>query len=86
MTDDEFVKLVYPLHGDFETSLIKYGDDGMGWRFKNNEKADTLSGVFWEFHYRNREYELVDPKYHRDITSDEIKFNTSIRNKIKDLI
>ena len=86
MTDNEFVKLVYPLHGDFETSLIKYGDDGMGWRFKKNEKADTLSGAFWEFHYRNREYELVDPKHHRDITSDEIKFNTSIRNKIKELV
>ena len=86
MTDEKFVKLVYPFHGEFDTSLIKYADDGTGWRFKNNDKANTLSGAFWEFHYRNREYELVDPKYHRDITSNEIKFNTSIRNKIKDLI
>tara|TARA_R110001606_G_C15206912_1_gene632435 strand:- start:45 stop:845 length:801 start_codon:yes stop_codon:yes gene_type:complete len=86
MTNEDFVNLVYPTHGDFETSLIKYADNGTGWRFKNNNKANTVSSAFWQFHYRNREYELVDPIHHRDITSEEIKFNTEIRNKIKDII
>ncbi len=85
ITDDEFVKIVYPVHGDFNSSLIKYSDDGTGWRFKNIEKANVIANAFWEFHYRNREYELVDPTHHRDITSDEIKFNTNIRNRIKEI-
>ena len=86
MTDDQFVKIVYPVHGNFDSSLIKYSNDGTGWRFKNIEKANVIASAFWEFHYRNREYELVDPAHHRDITSDEIKFNTEIRNKIKGTI
>ena len=85
MTDDQFVKIVYPVHGDFDSSLIKYSNDGTGWRFKNIEKANVIANAFWEFHYRNREYELVDPTHHRDITSDEIKFNTNIRNRIKEI-
>jgi len=44
MTDDQFVKIVYPVHGNFDSSLIKYSDDGTGWGFKNIEKYN-----WWEF-------------------------------------
>jgi hypothetical protein len=29
---------------------------------------------------------MIDPNKHKDLTSEEIKFNTMIKNKIKDII
>ena len=84
-SEDEFINLIYPKHGDFETNHIYY-ESGMGWRFKNTEKGLKFKNAFSRFHYRNREYELVDPIHHRNITSEEIKFNTEIRNKIKEAV
>ena len=84
-SEDEFVNAVYPEHGNFETNHIYY-EDIMGWRFKDTEKGLKFKDAFSRFHYRNREYELVDPIHHRNITSEEIKFNTEIRNKIKEAV
>jgi len=83
-SDDEFVNLVYPEHGNFETNQIYY-ESGMGWKFKNTEKGLKFKYAFSKFHYRNREYELIDPVHHRAATSEEIKFNTSIRHEINEM-
>jgi len=83
-SEDEFVNAVYPEHGNFETNHIYY-EDIMGWRFKDTEKGLKFKDAFSKFHYRNREYELIDPIHHQNITSEETKFNTEIRNKIKEV-
>lgn len=83
MNEEKFIEMIYPEHGNFETNHVHYSDDGTGWKLKNTEIGKTVSETFWEFHYRNREYELIDPKSHRSITSEEIKFNTSIKNRLK---
>ena len=41
-----------------------------------------FKNLFSRFHYRNREYELIDPIHHQNITSEETKFNTSIKHEI----
>ena len=84
-SEDEFVNAVYPEHGNFETNHIYY-EDIMGWRFKDTEKGLKFKDAFSRFHYRNREYELVDPIHHQNITSEETKFNTSIKKEIQELI
>ena len=84
-SEDEFVNLVYPEHGNFETNQIYY-ESGMGWKFKNTKKGLKVKNAFSKFHYRNREYELVDPLDHQNITSEEIKFNTSIKKEVQELI
>jgi len=86
MSEEELVNLIYPEHGNFETNHIVYYDDGTGWHFKRTPQALTWENAFSEFHYKNREYELIDPRHHQQLTSEEIKFNTSIRNKLKDKI
>jgi hypothetical protein len=83
--EEEFVNLIYPEHGNFETNHIYY-EGGMGWKFKDTEVGLKVKNAFSRFHYRNREYELVDPIHHQNITSEEIKFNTSIRNEFKEKI
>ena len=83
MSEEDLIKRIYPEHGNFETSLIAYSEDGTGWRFKNTGRE--IGHAFNEFHYHNREYELIDPTPHAKLTADEIKFNTSIRKKINDM-
>jgi hypothetical protein len=79
--EDEFVLSIYPEHGNFESAQIEY--NGMiGWEFKENEKGFKNAWVM--FHNRNREYKLINPLEHRKVTSEEIKFNTKIKNKIKE--
>ena len=85
MDEDSFVKMLYPQHGNFETNHVYYSDDGTGWKLKKTEKGKVVYETFWEFHYKNREYEMVDPIAHQKLSSDEIKFNTSIKNKIKEI-
>ena len=85
MDEDGFVKMLYPQHGNFETNHVYYSDDGTGWKLKKTEKGKVVYETFWEFHYKNREYEMVDPIAHQKLSSDEIKFNTSIKNKIKEI-
>jgi len=85
MSEEDFIKFIYPEHGNFETNHIVYSENGTGWGFKNTEKGREIGNAFNEFHYHNREYELIDPKPHAELTADEIKFNTSIRKKINEI-
>jgi hypothetical protein len=82
MSEEELIKRIYPEHGNFETNLIVYSEDGTGWRFKNTERE--IGNAFNEFHYHNREYKLIDPKPHAKLTAAEIKFNTSIRKQLNE--
>ena len=86
ITEDEFIDLIYPEHGNFETNHVVYSEDGTDWKFKDTERGLKINAAFFEFHYRNREYEMMDPKPHAKLTADETKFNTSIRHKIKEKI
>ena len=86
MSEEELINIIYPEHGNFETNHVIYSDDGTGWRFKNTEEGNKLRNSFSTFHERNREYELVDPIHHLNITSEEIKFNTSIKKEVQELI
>ena len=82
-TEDEFVSSIYPEHGNFESAKIEY--HGMiGWEFKEN--AEKCKNAWVIFHKRNSEYELINPLEHRKITSEAIKFDTSIRNEFKEKI
>ena len=81
--EDEFVLSIYPEHGNFESAEIEYNGT-IGWEFKENEKG--FKNAWVEFHNRNREYKLINPLEHRKITSEEIKFNTSIRKNVEDLL
>jgi len=80
MSEEEFVFKIYPEHGNFKTAKIEYFGK-TGWDFK--EEAKDIRSAWINFHTRNREYELIDPSKHRAITSEEIKFNTNIRNSLK---
>ena len=86
MSEEELINLIYPEHGNFETNHIVYSEDGTDWKFKDTERGLKINAAFFEFHYRNREYEMMDPKPHAKLTADETKFNTSIRHKIKEKI
>jgi len=81
--EDEFVLSIYPEHGNFESAEIEYNGT-IGWEFKENEKG--FKNAWVEFHNRNREYKLINPLEHRKITSEEIKFNTSIRKNVENLL
>jgi|TARA_B100000929_G_C15405253_1_gene386019 hypothetical protein len=81
--EDEFVLSIYPEHGNFESAKIEY-NKMIGWEFKENEH--TIKNAWVMFHNRNREYKLINPLEHHKITSDEIKFNTSIKKEVQELI
>jgi len=85
MSEEELINLIYPEHGNFETNHIFY-ESSMGWKFKDTEIGLKIKDAFSEFHYRNREYELIDPLHHQNITSETIKFNTSIKKEVQELI
>ena len=70
MDEDGFVKMLYPQHGNFETNHVYYSDDGTGWKLKKTEKGKVVYETIWEFHYKNREYEMVDPFAHHKLSSD----------------
>ena len=87
MDEDKFVKWIYPEHGNFETNHIVYSNEGFGWKLKDTTEVGRVVGeTFWDFHLKNREYELINPGEHRQITSKEIKFNSEIKNKIRDIL
>ncbi len=51
---------------------------------KANIKGMAICEAFREYHKRNAKLELVEKIDHRQETSEEIKFNTALRNKIKE--
>ena len=83
-TEEDFISMLYSKHGDFENARIKYCgmmDRGIGWEFKDMD--DPIRKAWIKFHDKNCEYDLIDPLEHQIITSEEIKFNTDIKNLIK---
>ena len=84
-TEDEFISMLYPTHGDFENAKVTYFgvmEEGIGWEFK--DENNSIRKAWVKFHERNVTYELIDPALHRKITSEEIKFNTDMRNLINE--
>jgi hypothetical protein len=84
ITEDEWVNKIYPTHGNFDTAKIEYITI-VGWNFKLDDRSNFFKNIWFDFHERNREYELIDPSTHRKLTSDEIKFNTNIRNRFNEV-
>jgi hypothetical protein len=84
ITEDEWVNKIYPTHGNFDTAKIEYVTI-VGWNFKLDDRSNFFKNIWFDFHERNREYELIDPSTHRKLTSDEIKFNTNIRNRFNEV-
>ena len=84
-----FADQVMKIHSrvDFETYIRPFGkyyaSDGA--RFdKDNIKGMAICEAFREYHKKNAKLELVVKKEHRQETSEDIKFNTRLRNMIKD--
>jgi len=85
ISEEEFYQKIYPEHGNYETNLLEYVNI-TGWQFKNNINANTWKKTWFDFHEKYREYEMVDPIAHHKLSSDEIKFKTSIRKNVEDLL
>ena len=85
ITEEEFYSKIYPEHGNYESSLIEYVNI-TGWQFKSNLNANRWKNAWFDFHEKYREYEMVDPIAHHKLSSDEIKFKTSIRKNVADLL
>ena len=85
ISEIEFYSKIYPEHGNYETAFIEYVQI-TGWQFKNNPKANKWRSSWFDFHEKYREYEMLDPTIHREVTSNETKFKTSIRDNLGDLL
>ena len=85
ITEEEFYSKIYPEHGNYESSLIEYVNI-TGWQFKHELNANRWKESWFDFHEKYREYEMVDPIAHHKLSSDEIKFKTSIRKNVADLL
>jgi hypothetical protein len=85
ITEEEFYSKIYPEHGNYESSLIEYVNI-TGWQFQSNLNANRWKNAWFDFHEKYREYEMVDPIAHHKLSSDEIKFKTSIRKNVEDLL
>lgn len=83
--ETEFYSKIYPEHGNYETAFIEYVQI-TGWQFKNNPKANKWRSSWFDFHEKYREYEMLNPTIHREVTSNETKFKTSIRDNLGDLL
>ena len=85
ITEEEFYSKIYPEHGNYESSLIEYVNI-TGWQFKHELNANRWKESWFDFHEKYREYEMVDPIAHHKLSSDDIKFKTSIRKNVADLL
>lgn len=84
ITEEEWIKKLYPEHGNLKNCLLEYAHI-TGWRFKlNKDSSIALENIWFQFHEKNREYELIDPHVHQQITSQELKFNTELRKKFNE--
>jgi len=80
MSEEELFAKLYPEYGNFKTCKMIYRGK-TGWEFKEDFK--NFRDAWVKFHTKNREYELIESKLHQQITSEETKFNTEIRNLLK---
>jgi hypothetical protein len=85
ISEEEFYQKIYPEHGNYETNLLEYVNI-TGWQFKNNLNGNIWRETWFDFHEKYREYEMIDPVAHHKLSSDEIKFKTSIRKNVEDLL
>ena len=72
---------------DFESYIRPFGKyyPSDGARFdKDNIKGMAICEAFREYHKKNAKLELINKGEHRQETSEEIKFNTRLRNMIKE--
>ena len=84
-----FADQVMKIHSriDFESYIRPFGKyyPSDGARFdKDNIKGMAICEAFREYHKKNAKLELIVKKEHRQETSEDIKFNTRLRNMIKD--
>ena len=71
---------------DFEAYIRPFGKyyPSDGARFdKDNIKGMAICRAFREYHKKNAKLELIIKKEHRQETSEDIKFNTRLRNMIR---
>ena len=69
---------------NFKTCHMAYRD-GIGWCF-STELGLNIEKQWIKFHRRNAEYESLDPKTHKELTAEEIKFNTAIKHTVQDIL
>tara|TARA_R100001244_G_C5134022_1_gene126463 strand:+ start:70 stop:843 length:774 start_codon:yes stop_codon:yes gene_type:complete len=82
--EEDLINKIYPEHMNFETCHMTYYD-GTGWRF-STELGLGVEKQWVKFHRKNAEYEKIEPTKHRKKTTEEIKFNTSIKHKVWDIL
>ena len=73
---------------DFESYIRPFGKyyGSRGSCFDvDNIKGMAISDAFAKYHKKHAKLTLIEIKEHRGETSEEIKFNTSLRNKIKEV-
>jgi len=83
-TEEDLVNKLYPEHMNFKTCHMAYRD-GMGWCFFT-EFGLNIEKQWVKFHRRNAEYKNLDPETHREVTAEEIKFNTAIKHTVQDIL
>jgi len=84
-----FADQVMKIHSrvDFESYIRPFGKyyPSDGARFdRDNIKGIAIREAFREYHKKNARLELIEKDSHRQETSEEIKFNTRLRNMIKE--
>jgi len=79
-----YLNKIYPEHMNFKTCHMAYRD-GIGWRL-STELGLGVEKQWVKFHRKNAEYEKIEPTKHRKKTTEEIKFNTSIKHKVWDIL
>tara|TARA_R100000687_G_C6401713_1_gene142193 strand:- start:49 stop:822 length:774 start_codon:yes stop_codon:yes gene_type:complete len=81
---EELINKLYPEHMNFETCHMTYYD-AVGWRF-STELGLNIEKEWIKFHRRNAAYKFLDPETHKELTAEEIKFNTSVKHKVQDIL
>ena len=83
-TEEDLINKLYPEHMNFTTCQMTYRD-GIGWCF-SSELGLNIEKQWVKFHRRNAQYENLDPETHREVTTEEIKFNTLIKHTVQDIL
>jgi len=83
-SEKELIDKLYPEHMNFKSCHLTY-HDGMGWHF-STQLGLNIEKQWIKFHRRNAEYKNLDPETHKEKTSTEIKFNTSVKHEVQDIL
>ena len=82
--EEDFINKIYPEHMNFKTCHMTY-HDGTGWHL-SSDLGLIIKEQWIRFHRRNAQYEKIEPTIHRVKTSEEIKFNTTIKHTVQDIL